>query len=69
MVLLGATLTGCETLKNLVLPGLGKFIVIDDAKTSSADTAHNWFTPTEELGIPRAAVCAGSGARSARCPW
>jgi Dinucleotide-utilizing enzymes involved in molybdopterin and thiamine biosynthesis family 2 len=36
VVLINATAAGTETLKNLVLPGIGSFHIIDDAKDSPA---------------------------------
>jgi len=47
VVLVGATAAGTETLKNLVLPGVGAFGVIDDHVTvTAADVAVNFFTTT-----------------------
>lgn len=47
IVLVNATAVGTETLKNLCLPGVGKFHIIDDAKlsqsTSSQDPFSNFF--------------------------
>ncbi len=46
LVLVGASAAGTETLKNLVLPGIGSFTVIDDAVVSKQDASSNFFLPT-----------------------
>lgn len=43
VVLVGASAAGTETLKNLVLPGIGSFCVVDDAMVSKQDNASNFF--------------------------
>ncbi|CAJ1934550.1 unnamed protein product [Cylindrotheca closterium] len=43
VVLIGGTAAGTETLKNLVLPGIGSFCVIDDVLVSKEDVASNFF--------------------------
>ena len=43
VVLLRATAAGTETLKNLVLPGVGKIFVIDDHHVARNDYASNFF--------------------------
>lgn len=46
IVLINATAAGTETLKNLVLPGIGKFHIIDDAlvsPTKADDPLSNFF--------------------------
>lgn len=43
VVLVGATAAGTETLKNLTLPGIGSFCVVDDALVSKQDEASNFF--------------------------
>ena len=51
MCLLGASAPGCEVLKNAVLPGLGNFIVVDDAKVTKQDLGCNFFLePKADLG-------------------
>jgi len=48
---------GCsatETLKNLVLPGIGKFTVIDDKMVANRDLGNNFFLELGSLGKPRA---------------
>jgi amyloid beta precursor protein binding protein 1 len=44
VVLVRATAAGCETLKNLILPGVGAFCVVDDAPSvTPEDVAANFF--------------------------
>ncbi|KAF8450128.1 hypothetical protein BGX38DRAFT_1184591 [Terfezia claveryi] len=52
--LVNATATGCEVLKNLILPGIGKFTVIDDATIAEVDLGVNFFVDAEGVGLPRA---------------
>jgi amyloid beta precursor protein binding protein 1 len=58
VVLVGASAAGTETLKNLVLPGIGSFTVIDDALVSKQDVASNFFLPTAAVGRGRAEAAA-----------
>ena len=60
VLLLQATASGSETLKNLVLPGIGAFVVIDqtDVKATPTDAAVNFFAPLQE---PTAAPSNDSG--------
>ncbi|KAE8152920.1 hypothetical protein BDV25DRAFT_150394 [Aspergillus avenaceus] len=46
---------GVETLKNLVLPGIGGFTIVDPAVVTEADLGVNFFLEEESLGKPRAA--------------
>ena len=43
VVLVGASAAGTETLKNLVLPGVGSFVVVDDAAVTQQDIQSNFF--------------------------
>ena len=53
VVLVGVSSAGTETLKNLVLPGIGSFTVIDDdAVVTTHDAASNFFLP--DVGRRRA---------------
>jgi amyloid beta precursor protein binding protein 1 len=52
--LLGAGAAGTETLKNLVLPGVGHVTVVDAAAVGSADLACNFFVSRAHAGQPRA---------------
>lgn len=54
--LINATATGTETLKCLVLPGVGKFVVVDNAMVTTVDTGNNFFVDVESIGKPRAQV-------------
>mmetsp|Transcript_96365 Transcript_96365/g.272862 ORF Transcript_96365/g.272862 Transcript_96365/m.272862 type:complete len:524 (+) Transcript_96365:183-1754(+) len=56
--MLGASACGTEALKNLVLPGIGHFTVIDSASVAHADLGQNFFLEEGDVGKPRAeAVC------------
>jgi NEDD8-activating enzyme E1 regulatory subunit len=55
----GPGVVGLETLKNLVLPGIGKFTVQDSAVVSEADLGVNFFVEEQQLSRFRAeATCA-----------
>jgi amyloid beta precursor protein binding protein 1 len=54
-LLLGATATGSEALKNLVLPGLGSFTIVDDKNVTLRDLGNNFFLEQADLGKNRAA--------------
>ena len=45
---------GVETLKNLVLPGIGGFSIVDPAIVTEADLGVNFFLEEESLGKSRA---------------
>ncbi|KAK4193823.1 hypothetical protein QBC35DRAFT_7253 [Podospora australis] len=49
----GAGTVGVETLKNLVLPGIGRFAIYDDAKVEEADLGVNFFLDSDSLGRSR----------------
>ena len=55
-VLFGAEPTGSETLKNLVLPGLGLVAVVDGGDVTASDLASNFFVEPAALGRKRADV-------------
>ena len=48
----GATAT--ETLKNLVLPNVGRFTLVDDATLTQANCGNNFFVSEDALGTSRA---------------
>lgn len=48
--------TGSETLKNLVLGGIGGFTVVDDATVKQRDLGNNFMIAAAHLGRPRAAA-------------
>lgn len=54
MCLLSATSVGAETLKNVVLPGFGKFTVADGEKVTPRDLGNNFFCTLDALGTSRA---------------
>lgn len=53
---LGSGPTASECLKNLVLPNIGQFTVVDDATVSESDLGNNFFVDEAGLGKPRAEV-------------
>ena len=50
----GPGVVGLETLKNLVLPGIGNFTIQDDAVVNQADLGVNFFLEDHHLGGSRA---------------
>ena len=56
ILLINADAVGTETLKNLVLPGIGRFTVMDEKNVTDADLGNNFFVARSELGLPRAEV-------------
>ena len=54
--LIGANALGTETLKALVLPGLGSFTIIDHYSVTIADCGSNFFVDQSKIGQPRAHV-------------
>ncbi|KHN99290.1 Molybdenum cofactor biosynthesis, MoeB [Metarhizium album ARSEF 1941] len=48
---------GIETLKNLVLPGIGRFTIADDAIVQEADLGVNFFLDEACLGKSRSRCC------------
>jgi amyloid beta precursor protein binding protein 1 len=55
--LLGASYTGCETLKNLILPGIGSYMIVDDQIVSESDAGSNFFLTMQDIGSNRAEKC------------
>ncbi|KAF2459055.1 hypothetical protein BDY21DRAFT_318231 [Lineolata rhizophorae] len=53
----GPGVVGIETLKNLVLPGIGHFAILDSAAISEADLGANFFLEEDSLGESRAEHC------------
>lgn len=51
--LVNASATGCEIVKNLVLPGIGAFTVVDKKRVASEDLGSNFFVVAEDVGSPR----------------
>lgn len=52
--LLGAGPSGTETLKNLILPGIGQFTVIDGERVTNRDLGNNFFVEISGVGNSRA---------------
>ncbi|ERE80149.1 SUMO-activating enzyme subunit 1-like protein [Cricetulus griseus] len=52
--LINATATGTEILKNLVLPGIGSFTIIDGKQVSGEDAGNNFFLQKSSIGKNRA---------------
>lgn len=50
----GPGVTGIETLKNLVLPGIGQFTILDPSLVTEADLGVNFFLEETSLGKFRA---------------
>src|SRR5580698_5718445 len=53
----GSSVAGIETLKNLVLPGIGGFTIADPTTVTEADLGANFFLEAQSLGKPRAKEC------------
>ncbi|CAE7373761.1 nae1 [Symbiodinium microadriaticum] len=58
--MLGSSAIATESLKNLVLPGIGQFTIVDNAKVEAADLGHNFFLEEADLGKLRS---------EAACKW
>ena len=56
ILLINADSAGTETLKNLVLPGVGSFTVLDEHLLREADLGSNFFATAAALGRPRADI-------------
>jgi amyloid beta precursor protein binding protein 1 len=52
--LINASATGTEILKNLVLPGIGSFTIVDGHKVQASDLGNNFFLDFASLGKSRA---------------
>ena len=57
---LGSTAVSTETLKNIVLPGIGKVTIVDDALVTAVDLGNNFFLGGGKttIGAPRATAVA-----------
>ncbi|CAD6884835.1 unnamed protein product [Tilletia controversa] len=55
ILLLGATALGAQILKNLVLPGIGRFTILDANLVTPEDLASNFFLEPDVLGKSRGA--------------
>jgi len=52
--LINASATGVETLKCLILPGIGKFCIVDNNVVKEEDLGNNFFVERTSVGKPRA---------------
>ena len=50
----GPGVVGIEALKNLILPGIGSFTIVDENKVREEDLGVNFFLTQESLGRSRA---------------
>ena len=50
----GSGVVGVETLKNLILPGIGSFTIVDETNVSEFDLGVNFFLEESSLGRWRA---------------
>jgi len=58
VLVLGAGPIATETMKNLVLPGIGRFTVVDAGLVTATDLGNNFFVDPDFLGRPRAEAVA-----------
>eukprot|EP00762_Andalucia_godoyi_P005742 ANDGO_06474.mRNA.1 NEDD8-activating enzyme E1 regulatory subunit len=56
VLVLGATAVGTEFLKNLVLPNIGSFTVVDGSLITERDCGNNFFVTVDSIGQPRAEI-------------
>ncbi|CDW84911.1 nedd8-activating enzyme e1 regulatory subunit [Stylonychia lemnae] len=56
VLLLGANASGTETLKNLVLPGVGSITIVDGGLVSERDCGTNFFVTEDTIGQSKAHV-------------
>ena len=56
VLVVGANVTTCETLKSLVLPGIGAFTLVDPKQVSHEDVGGNFFLSAEHVGRMRGKV-------------
>ena len=54
VLLINADALGTETLKNLVLPGVGEFFILDKHVISEVDISNNFFVSSTSLNQSRA---------------
>ncbi|TPX31591.1 hypothetical protein SmJEL517_g05094 [Synchytrium microbalum] len=52
--LINATATGTEILKNLILPGIGSFTIVDGKTVTGSDVGNNFFLEVDSIGKSRA---------------
>lgn len=56
----GSGVAGIEALKNLVLPGIGRFTILDSALVTEADLGVNFFLEDDDVGKFRCERTCGS---------
>lgn len=54
--LVNATATGTEILKNLILPGIGAFTIIDGSLITTSDLGVNFFVSSDDVGKSRSQI-------------
>jgi amyloid beta precursor protein binding protein 1 len=54
LLVIGATATSTAILKNLVLPGIGHFTILDPNITTPEDVGNNFFLEVESIGKQKA---------------
>lgn len=54
ILVLGVTATSTASLKNLILPGIGSFTILDNGVVTGADAGNNFFLESEGIGKNRA---------------
>ncbi|QRW20828.1 cytochrome P450 family protein [Rhizoctonia solani] len=54
ILVVGSTATSSSIMKNLVLPGIGHFTIMDHRSVSSEDVGNNFFLEYSSIGKPRA---------------
>jgi NEDD8-activating enzyme E1 regulatory subunit len=57
--LLGCTSAGTETLKNLILPGIGRYTIVDDHRVTMRDCGNDFFVTEKDIGQPKSKVVCG----------
>eukprot|EP00352_Strombidinopsis_acuminata_P006321 CAMPEP_0176355758 /NCGR_PEP_ID=MMETSP0126-20121128/13526_1 /TAXON_ID=141414 ORGANISM="Strombidinopsis acuminatum, Strain SPMC142" /NCGR_SAMPLE_ID=MMETSP0126 /ASSEMBLY_ACC=CAM_ASM_000229 /LENGTH=96 /DNA_ID=CAMNT_0017708551 /DNA_START=34 /DNA_END=324 /DNA_ORIENTATION=- len=58
VLLLGASSACTETMKNLVLPAVGNFMIVDDALVTERDLGNNFFVTKDSVGKSKAETVA-----------
>lgn len=56
ILLINATASGTETLKNLILPGVGFVTILDDKLVEERDLGSNFFVTKSSIGKSRAQI-------------
>lgn len=56
VALVGATAVGSELLKDLILPNIGKFTIIDDGLVTDEDCSANFFVEADSVNHAKAPI-------------